>query len=273
MCVHYDRTVPPEEVDDHRRHDPLEGVDAHGMIVTGAARSAVPAVFEPLLAQVIAAMPTEVGLYLYGSVATGRAVPTLSDVDLLSVGLPRADAAKLSTRLSSEYAALCRAVEIGPAQHEDFVGEHDEAYGNRVFLRHYCMHLAGPARPIEPPFRADARAARGFNGDIAQHAERWMQRLADREPADLARTVARKTMLAVAGLVSMHDATWTTDRRTAATRWAEIEPSTAEGMMLLTEWIQETPRATEVELRHVLVSTVRRVVQQFDHRIGLWTQN
>lgn len=243
------------------------------MIVTGAARAAVPALFEPLLTETIAAMPAEVGLYIYGSVATGRATPKLSDVDLLAVGLPRSDATELSSQLTWRYSDVCRAVEIGPARLEDFVGAHDEAYGMRVFLRHYCVHLTGPSRPVGSPFPADVRAARGFNGDIAQHAVRWMQQLDDREPADLARTVARKTLLAVAGLVSIHDAAWTTDRRTAATRWAAIEQTSANGMSTLTEWSQTTPKVTTADVRHALLTTVRHVVQQFDHRIGLWAES
>lgn len=265
--------VSSEQSDDRRRHDPLEGVDVAGMIVTGAARAAVPALFEPLLNESIAAMPSEVGLYLYGSVATGQATPKLSDVDLLTVGLSRSDAAELSFQLTSRYSDLCRSVEIGSAQLEDFVGAHDEAYGMRVFLRHYCVHLTGPSRPVGPSFPADVRAARGFNGDIARHTERWIREWDDREPADLARIVARKTLLAVAGLVSIHDATWTTDRRTAATRWAAIDPTSANGMSTLTEWSQTSPKVTTADVRDALLTTVRHVVQQFDCRIGLWAES
>lgn len=271
--VHYDPMVSSEHSDDHRRHDPLEGVDAAGMIVTGATRAAVPVLFEPLLTETIAAMPADVGLYIYGSVATGQAIPNLSDVDLLTVGLSRSDAAELSPQLTSEHLELCRAVEIGPAQLEDFVGAHDEAYGMRVFLRHYCVHLTGPSLPAGSPFPADARAARGFNGDIARHADRWMQELDGRDPAELARIVARKTLLAVAGLVSVHDSTWSTDRRTAATRWAAIDPTSAGGMSRLVEWSQTNPRVATVDVRAALLTTVARVVQEFETRIGLWTQS
>ena len=36
--------------------------------------------------------------------------------------------------------------------------------------------------------------------------------------------LARKSLLATAGLVSVHDRTWTTDRHSAARRWGQIEP-------------------------------------------------
>jgi len=100
-----------------------------------------------------------------------------------------------------------------------------------------------------------------------------MQQLDDREPADLARAVARKTLLAVAGLVSIHDATWTTDRGTAATRWAAVEPTSADGMSLLTEWSQTTPNVTTADVRNALLTAVRHVVHHFDQRIGLWAQS
>jgi hypothetical protein len=57
-------------------------------------------------------------------------------------------------------------------------GDSDAAYGNRVFLRHYCVHLAGPDPAAAlSAFPADARAARGFNGDLGWHRRRWRQTL------------------------------------------------------------------------------------------------
>ena len=114
-------------------------------------------------------------------------------------------------------------------QLDDLRGEGDEAYGNRVFLRHYCVQLAGPPRTdLGRTYPADVRAAHGFNGDIARHAGRWQRLLDDgAEPVALGCRVARKSLLAAAGLVSVVDGGWTTDRATAARRWAEIEPGLA----------------------------------------------
>ena len=94
------------------------------------------------------------------SVATGTVPPGSSDVDLLSVGLP--EAAVLGQRLSARYADRCRGVEVAAATGAELVGGTDAAYGFRVFLRHYCVHLAGPDPAAAlPAFPADARAARG----------------------------------------------------------------------------------------------------------------
>ena len=112
--------------------DPREGIRPDGTIVTGADRR-VPAAFEPVLTACVAAITDpRVSVYLYGSVATGVARLGASDVDLLTVGLSDAAAKAIQQSLSGRFRHLTRGVEIGPAQPEDFIGEDDRPYGNRV---------------------------------------------------------------------------------------------------------------------------------------------
>ena len=256
--------------------DPREGVAADGTIRTGADRSRVPAAFEPVLAEA-AALAGERGasLYVYGSVANGTVRPGSSDVDLLTVDLP--DAAAAGQRLSARYASLCRGVEIAAATAADLDGDTDAAYGFRVFLRHYCVHLAGPDPSAAlPAFPAGARAARGFNGDIAWHRQRWQQRLESGPvPADLGVRAARKTLLAVAGLVSVRDRTWTTDRSRAAQRWGRIEPGFAAPLSQLLSWATAERRPAPEEVRRVLADdgVVAAVVDRFTTLIGLWADD
>jgi uncharacterized protein len=257
--------------------DPGEGVAADGTIRTGVDRARVPAAFEPVLADA-AALAGEYGasLYVYGSVANGTVRPGSSDVDLLSVELP--DAAAAGQRLSSRYAGLCRGVEIAAAGAADLVGDTDAAYGYRVFLRHYCVHLAGPDPAAAlPAFRADARAARGFNGDVARHCRRWRQELeSGTAPTDLlgART-ARKTLLAVAGLVSVRDDTWTTDRSRAARRWGELEPGLAAPLGRLLSWATARHRPSREEVGPALADDgiIAAIVERFADLIGLWADD
>ncbi|MGB3829872.1 MAG: hypothetical protein WA962_13965, partial [Ornithinimicrobium sp.] len=133
-------------------------------------------------------------------------------------------AAELMAReLSERFAGTSRGVQISVAQPEHFAGDSDAAYGNRDFLRHYCAHLAGPDPASQwSAFPADVRAARGFNGDIGHVLDDWRaivrRRGEDGQTAGMVgRRVARKSLLALAGLVSVTDGTWTTDRGTAAT--------------------------------------------------------
>ena len=256
--------------------DPDEGVGPGGTIMTGARRDRVPAAFEPVVSAAVTAVEAAGGgvqLYLYGSVATGRARIVRSDVDLLSIGLGAAVAEQISRELSDRFRALCRAVEIGPAQPEDFVGSGDEAYGLRVFLRHYCVQLAGePWTDLAPAFPADVCAARGFNGDVGAHVRRWREALGSgADPSRVANRLARKTLLAVASLVSVHDAIWTTDRVGAASRWAAIDQASAPDMQVLVDWSEcATPAGLE-DVQRVLDGTVARVVRAFTETIGLWS--
>lgn len=254
--------------------DPREGRAADGTIVTGADRRRVPAAFEPVLADAAAfAAGRGASLYLYGSVANGTVRPGASDVDLLSVGL--ADAAATGRLLSARYEGLCRGVEIAAVEPADLAGDDDAAYGNRVFLRHYCVHLTGPDPSAGlPAFPADARAARGFNGDIVRHHRRWQWALeSGTVPAGLLGVrAARKTLLAVAGLVSVRDRTWTTDRACAARRWGEIEPGLASSLGKLLSWATAQCRPAPGEVQQVLAGDgiVAVTADRFAGMIGLW---
>jgi uncharacterized protein len=257
--------------------DPEEGVAPDGTILTGARRDRVPAVFEPVLADAVAvAGQSGASLYVYGSVANGTARPGSSDVDLLSIDLP--DAATVGQRLSARYADRCRGVEIAAATAADFPGDTDSAYGYRVFLRHYCVHLAGPDPSAAlPAFPADARAARGFNGDLGQFLGRWRREAGQGTVAagPLGVRVARKTLLAVAGLVSVHDQTWTTDRSRAVRRWSECEPALAAGLGQLHSLVAGECLPTREEVECVLADDgiVAAILERFARLIGLWPQD
>lgn len=258
-------------------HDPFEGVTVDGMITTGARRSRMPIEFRPVIEKAVErlnAIGRTHSLYVYGSVSTGSARVGSSDVDLVAIGLDGATSRELGRTLTAEFPGICRGVEIGSAQLADYEGPGDEAYGNRVFLRHYCVHLVGPdAAQSLPEFPADRAAARGFNGDIGLCAERWRAEVSRAAaPAMLGRRIARKTLLAVAGLVSIHDTTWTTDRLAAARRWAEVEPRLAAPLGMLVAWGsggKAGPSRSEVE--GALDDVVAEVVNEFESRIGLWS--
>ncbi len=254
--------------------DPLEGLTATGLIRTGAARERIPDRYIDLLdvaADRIRLDDPDVSVYVYGSVATGTARSPQSDVDLLTVGLPSERAASIGQALSTEFSDLCRGVEIAAAMEDDFRRDDDEAYGGRVFLHHYCVRLAGPEIDrATSPFPGDRRAARGFNGDIGRHLVRWRRGLADTDPEHLGRVVARKTLLAVGGLVSVHDEAWTTDRSEAVRRWSQVHPHLADGLGELLDWSAQRSNATLGRLTRQLATTTDEIAAQFAADIGLW---
>lgn len=242
------------------------------MIRTGASRGNIPSPFAPLIHDVIdefdRAHPSFGELHLYGSVATGTARAGESDVDLLLINGAPEWAHVIGERLSRRYAYLCRGVEIGVAHESDYASVGDEAYGNRVFLRHYCVSLAGVSAIRQPaPFAGDARAARGFNGDIAARLTQWRTGGAD------ARRVARKALVSAAGVISICEGTWTTDRDIAARSWAQLDcPHTDEVGQLLA-WADGTLVASPDQLAAALApdGIVAFIADQLASVVGLWT--
>lgn len=155
-------------------HDPHEGVTTDGLIRTGVPRAAIAPIWKPVLQAAVDAVAGRASLEVHGSVATGCGQAPTSDVDLLSVRLASGEAKRIRTELSTRYRDRCREVSIATASWTGVEGAGDESHGLRVFLRHDCVHLAGadPAQRL-PAYPVDRRAARGFNGDIAQHLQRW----------------------------------------------------------------------------------------------------
>lgn len=254
--------------------DPDEGLHADGTIRTGASADRIREPFTQLLVDVAAGVrerAPDASVHVYGSVATGQANAPTSDVDLLTIGLSSDDAAELTERFTRRYAGVCRGVEVGAARDDDFVGDRDEAYGNRVFLRHYCVLLAGPDRDRSTqPFAGDLRAARGFNGDIGRHRDRWATQLDTVAPTILGRRIARKTLLAAAAIVSVHDRTWTTDRTIAARRLGVVDPILDAGLAELLAWSADVETADETGVRSALQDVVDPIVRRFSDEIGLW---
>lgn len=250
--------------------DPEEGVTAAGLIRTGARRARVPRPFEPIVAAAINAIDAlgddAVELHLYGSVATGMAINGSSDIDLIAIGVSDDWAHRTSARLSKQFADVSRSVDIGAAMPSDYHGETDEAYGNQVFLRHYCISLAGPdAIRSTSSFPGDRRAARGFNGDTGRLLQRWKTGV---EP----RRAARKSLLAAAGVISVRDHTWTTDRATAAHRWTELEPQHADAAQRLLAWAEGAAAVSDAELAAALSPTgvITAIAHRFATDVGLW---
>lgn len=201
--------------------DPAEGVDAGGYLVTAAGLANVPPAYRPVIADCVAALtafPELDGLYLYGSVATGRARPPDSDLDLLALWTSTVDASATVAALSARHAAVVREVGLAEASVDSLAEEAD-----RCFLKHYCVPLAGRDRRSDLPRCRPSRAlALGFAGDLPA----LLRSIVDRAPTQevAARKVARRLLLGVATIESASHGAWTTDRATGAALLAEHHP-------------------------------------------------
>ena len=255
--------------------DPDERAAADGTITTGVARSRVPQPFEPVLStavEAIAEAGCDASAFLYGSVATGRARHAQSDVDLLTVGLGPGRAAELGRELSSQFSGLCRGVEIAAASRTTWSARPTGRMGSGSSCVTTASISLAPTTLMACPGSSPTTGRRAASTVTSPRtAARWRDALAAwDEPWRLGRRLARKTLLAVAGLVSILDATWTTDRALAAHRWAEIEPELGPALHALLAWSDGLVLPGRQAVQHMLDNTTPRITAAFARTIGLW---
>lgn len=235
--------------------DPAEGVDADGYLVTGAALVNIPPAYRPVVDDCVAALtafPELDGLYLYGSVATGRARPPDSDLDLLALWTSTVDVSATVAALSARHAAVVREVGLAEAGVDSLADEAD-----RCFLKHYCVPLAGRDRRAGlPRCRPSRRLALGFAGDLPV----LLRSIADTAPTPevAARRAARRLLPGVATIESASHGTWTTDRATGAAllsrhhpEWTDVAgralamsagaPGDVADLLTLADWLVHHP--------------------------------
>lgn len=73
----------------------------------------------------------------------------------------------------------------------------------------------------------------------------------------------------------MHDRTWSTDRNTAARRWAELDPPHADEIARLLGWAEGRSVASAAELAAALRpnGVVAIAADRFAAEIGLWADS
>lgn len=272
--------------------DPEEGLDSAGYLTTGVDLAKVCAPYDAVLTDVarsvVAALRQELhGLYLYGSVATGQAVPPDSDMDLLAI--VTSDGAveqcrELSLELATRYNSTVRDVAIGAGPLQDLLAPTEAARANRCFVKHYCVSVSGvDLRPDLPRCRPDRSLAREFVGDLDAMIAGFRRRLQESASPDAVEDVAvltgRRLLLAAAVLYSFTDRTWTTARTSGARMIAQHHPEHAEQAHRVLAWITPPsthevdagpvrPRPTREEVEVVLDELGVLVVGDVEHHLG-----
>jgi uncharacterized protein len=240
-----------------------EGVDDDGYIVSGADFKLIAAAYRPVLESCVAALVSGVSgliaVYVYGSVATGRASPPDSDIDLLVVATGRdsEDAVeRVARELSGRYQGFARDVGVAQATVTGLRSEDVDALGMRCFIKHYCLLLNGQDIGVHlPRYRPSATMAWAFNHNIGTAIEEARERLDVCNNPDEVRAVcrvtARKVMFTAASLTSIITSSWTTDRGRAAAVVAERYPEWAEQATVALKWGSE-PTDDPARLRQLL---------------------
>lgn len=219
--------------------DPLEGVGPDGVLTTGVGSHPIRPPFDAVLAesseQLVARLGDALhGLYVYGSVATGRARAPRSDLDLYAITREPAAAAcrEVGQALSAQFVGTVRGVGIAAVVLADVWADDVGGRADRCFIRHYCLHVAGhDLRPELVDCHASVELARGFTGDIGSVATGVMDRLRDAADAEEQRRLvavgARRLLMAAATLLSARAGGWTTDRSRGAELLTTAAPELA----------------------------------------------
>ena len=244
----------PRGVKARRRHDlymtldPDEGVGPNNIITTGVSAERISQEFVPVITRAVSSLVSLdkdiMAIYLYGSVATGRATVPTSDLDLLVVlndGRAEAKIRQLAAELSQSHRNIVREVAIATVVISDIWADTADGLGSRCFIKHYCVHLHGlGVHQGLQPCRATREVAWAFNHNVGESVTSAKARLAKAagpsQVAEVCRSSARRVSLAATSLVSVAENTWTTDRQTAAKSITKLYPEWGSAAEIAVRW-------------------------------------
>ncbi|TVQ21724.1 MAG: hypothetical protein EA383_16665 [Spirochaetaceae bacterium] len=202
-------------------------VDEFGYIQNEVAIENVTETFRPLLDDAVNRIsrllgPEMSGLYLYGSVGTGRAVAGRSDIDLLVVLLaepapPRCNAiADVARQLEGHHPKVVRSVEIATTWLDQVLTSR-ESLGYKVFIKHFCVCIAGddlsPELPHVPPSPTVCSALNGDAPEVLSELWTRFDRTYDEhERRRLGGAIARKILRTLMSVIAAETELWATGR-------------------------------------------------------------
>ena len=215
-----------------------DGLDEDGFIRNSGSLDKIPERFTAVLKFVQNAVESQFGqemhsLYVYGSVASGKARPKLSDLDVFIVfkndvsPQNKESVVQLEKKLSHKFLSEVREVGIACASvPEIFEGDNQVGWG--CFIKHMCVCLSGENLATAlPKFEPTRAVAFGLNGDLKQEMEKVRTAMSERSDATINKTVmsfSRKMVRTAFGLVIEEAHCWTTDLNECATIFESYYP-------------------------------------------------
>lgn len=167
-------------------------LNAQGEIENVTAPEKVAGVFWPLLERVVQALQTEFGddlhsVYVYGSIAEGRAQPGRSDADFI-VALQQ-PVAEVSARLNAvavavlaEFSQLVSKIDLPTGTVAEILAP-EQLYGWGAYLKILGLPLFGPdLRTQLPAFQPGPQLTQAWNGDLRQQLATALRKLHSTAP-------------------------------------------------------------------------------------------
>lgn len=241
-------------------------IDQFGYIRTEVSVDLIAPDFDALVSDAASRIPDRldaelVGLYLYGSVAAGRAVAGRSGLDLMSVLQAEPDDTVLSDihtvarELEAEYAGLVRGVSVESTWIDEVFNGRDRL-AKQVFLRHMCVCIAGDdIRDELPRFAPTVEVCASLNGDAPRVLEGLWRDFArthvEHERRRIAGKIARKILYTGMSCIAAETGEWATGRADMASYLSLFYPAVSPDIEFLLHACEEQ------EL--VLVGSVQRL--------------
>jgi len=200
------------------------GLDKDGFIFTEVSSSKIDPVFKKKLKKITNVIVKLFGdkihsLYLYGSVATGKAQIKSSDLDLLLVlnekttSKIKNELSKLQTDLTKKHKSTFRDVGIS-LTHTTEIKKDTNGWG--CFIKHLCVCLHGENLGKNlPKFKPSKKVAKAFNGDIEKHINTTLKQLQLKQNPEQVKSICSSMMRKIVRtgfcLVMAQEESWTTD--------------------------------------------------------------
>ncbi|MBS3166062.1 nucleotidyltransferase domain-containing protein [Candidatus Woesearchaeota archaeon] len=240
------------------------GVDKNGYIATKVNLNKIKPLFYKVLDKIKNEVIDKFGgkihsLYLYGSVATGKARIKSSDLDLLLV-LRQKPTPKIKNEISEfqnhltiEHLNIFRDVGI-TLTHVSEVKK--DTYGLGCFIKHLCICLYGENIGKKlPNFKPSRKVATAFNGDIKNNIKTVLETLKSTHETKKVRSICgsimRKIVRTGFSLVMEQEHSWTTDLKKSCELFSKYYPEQSINMEKAFS-LTQNPTANTKELEKFL---------------------
>jgi predicted nucleotidyltransferase len=244
------------------------GIDDNGFIITEVSVDKITPQHKTIVDEVLSAIVEKLtsqigGIYLYGSVATGKAIEGKSDLDILIVLKETPDKSlseeikSLESTLSEKYEPMLRGVGLTVTSIPEVTSE-KERYGYMCYIKHLCVCVYGNDITKDTlSFTPSKEIAKGFNGDITEVLKSYKDKIekstSELELKKLSQEVSKKIVRTGFSLVMPRSGSWSTDLQSSFDTFVYYYPEKAKDMNVVLEWARGcfSDKASVVEFMEV----------------------
>lgn len=242
------------------------GLDSQGYIKTDVSSDKIKPryilVLKNIEEELFRCFPTNIhSIYVYGSVATGKAKNKISDLDLLIVfkkklnTVEKKKLAGIQNDLTGQHINSFR--EIGLESIDlPFVLRKNHEAGYQCFIKHLCVFCWGKNLQDQfPKFKPDINVAYEFNGDLNKNLkkvkDKFKKTVNSAEYLLLMKSTMKKMIRTAFSLVMPRDKSWTTDLKTMSKAFIKYNPEKEDDILTALKWTKSLPQERKLVFKFI----------------------